>query len=194
MAKDGPYVTRAGQKLEHGLARFGISAEGLVCLDIGAGEGGFTDCLLKHGAAKVYAVDVAYGIFDWKLRHDERVVLLERTNARYLNNESIPEPINLLTSDVSFISLKKILPTAVQLLAPEGIFIVLYKPQFELPRTQLGKNGNVKNPDHITEGIDEMTAFLAEKNIYVREHAVSPLHGKHGNEEWLLFGNHSFRS
>jgi 23S rRNA (cytidine1920-2'-O)/16S rRNA (cytidine1409-2'-O)-methyltransferase len=187
-ASEHPYVTRAGQKLEHGLSRFGVSAAGLTCLDLGAGEGGFTDCLLAHGAAKVYAVDVAYGIFDWKLRNNERVVLLERTNARNLSSEEIPEPIDLLTCDVSFISLKKILPQTVKLLAPEGVFIVLYKPQFELMPDLLGKNGNAKNPDHIAEGIDEMTEYLAARDIHIRERAVSPLRGSNGNEEWLLYG------
>ena len=185
---NGRYVTRAGLKLEKGLSCFGVSVEGKVCLDIGAAEGGFTDCLLKFGAAKVYAVDVAYGIFDWGLRNDERVVLLERTNARYLDDSLIPELIDLLTCDVSFISLRKILPSAVKLLKPKGEFIVLFKPQFELRQEFLGKNGNVVDSDCIVEGIEELKGFLGGEGIYIRDIVESPIRGGNGNVEWLLYG------
>jgi len=182
------YVTRAGLKLEKGLSCFGVSARGKVCLDIGAAEGGFTDCLLKFGAARVYAVDVAYGIFDWVLRNDERVVLLERTNARYLDDSLIPESIDLLTCDVSFISLRKILPQVVKLLRREGEFIVLFKPQFELRQEFLGKNGNVVDSDYIIEGIEGLKGFLGGEGIFVRDVAESPVRGSSGNVEWLLYG------
>ena len=183
------YVTRAGQKLEKGLSEFGVSPEGKTCLDIGSAEGGFTDCLLTHGANKVYAVDVAYGLLDWSLRNNEKVVVLERTNARYLDESHIPEKIDLITSDVSFISLKKILPNAIKFLKPDGIFIVLYKPQFELPKEQLGKNGNVENPAHISAGLDNMITFLKDKDIFVRKVTISPIHGSNGNVEYLLYGD-----
>ena len=183
------YVTRAGLKLEKGLSYFGVSAEGKICLDIGAAEGGFTDCLLKSGAAKIYAVDVAYGIFDWSLRNNEKVKLLERTNARYLDNSMIPEPVDLLVCDVSFISLRKIMPPAVKLLKPEGEFIVLFKPQFELAPEYLGKNGNAENPAHVMEGIEGLKAFLKDEGIHVRDVVESPIRGSSGNLEYLLYGN-----
>ncbi|MCL2718200.1 MAG: TlyA family RNA methyltransferase [Lachnospiraceae bacterium] len=182
------YVTRAGLKLEKGLNYFGISAQGKTCLDIGAAEGGFTDCLLAFGAAKVYSVDVAYGIFDWSLRNNEKVVVLERTNARYLDEKLIPEPIDLLVSDVSFISLTKILPPAIKLLKPEGVFVVLYKPQFELAPEYLGKNGNVENPDYIFAGIKDLSEFLEKKGIFIRKIIESPIRGSNGNVEYLLLG------
>jgi 23S rRNA (cytidine1920-2'-O)/16S rRNA (cytidine1409-2'-O)-methyltransferase len=185
------YVTRAGEKLAAGLAHFAVSVENLTCLDIGAAGGGFTDCLLDHGAAKVYAVDVAYGIFDWQLRHDSRVVLLERTNARHLDESHVPEKIDFLTSDVSFISLKKILPAAAKLLKPNGLFLVLYKPQFELPRKFVGPNGHIKNPDHIAGGISDMTEFLAGHGLCVLGNTPSPVAGSKGNIEYLLYGQRS---
>ena len=182
------YVTRAGQKLAEGLSYFGVSAEGKTCLDIGSAEGGFTDCLLRHGAEKVYAVDVAYGILDWSLRNHEKVTVLERTNARYLDESLVPDPIDFITSDVSFISLRKILPSAVKLLKPDGVFIVLFKPQFELKKEYLGKNGNVINHDYVVEGIEEMRSFLEGKGIYVWNFIESPIRGSHGNVEFLLYG------
>lgn len=188
-AKGRRYVTRAGLKLEGGFESFNVTAEGKVCLDIGAAEGGFTDCLLVHGAARVYAVDVAYGIFDWRLRNNEKVVVLERTNARYLNERLITEKIDLLTGDVSFISLRVVLPGAMELLKPDGVFIVLYKPQFELPREQIGKNGNVDNLDFIAANLGDLFEFFRDKGIFVRGLAVSPVRGSNGNEEFLLFGD-----
>jgi 23S rRNA (cytidine1920-2'-O)/16S rRNA (cytidine1409-2'-O)-methyltransferase len=187
--KKNRYVTRAGEKLAAGLSSFGVSAAGKICLDIGAAEGGFTDCLLAHGAAKIYAVDVAYGIFDWQLRNNEKVVVLERTNARFINKELVPDQIDLLTGDVSFISLKKILPPAVKLLSPAGEIIVLFKPQFELPRECIGKNGNVEDTSLINEGIANLSAFLKDYGINIRDTAVSPLRGSNGNVEYLLYGD-----
>ncbi|MCL2254262.1 MAG: TlyA family RNA methyltransferase [Lachnospiraceae bacterium] len=183
------YITRAGRKLEKGLSFFPVSAEGMICADIGAAEGGFTDCLLKYGAEKVYAVDVAYGILDWSLRNNEKVVVLERTNARYLSDELIPDKVNLLTSDVSFISLRKILPAAINIMSKDGIFIVLYKPQFELKREQTGKNGNVENNDFIAENMTALISFLNDKGIFVRDLTFSPVRGSHGNIEYLLYGD-----
>ena len=183
------YVTRAGEKLAKGLNGFGVSVAGKTCLDIGAAEGGFTDCLLQSGAAKVYAVDVAYGIFDWRLRNHEAVVLLERMNARYLCKDQIPEPVDLLVSDVSFISLRKILPAAVKLLRPDGVFIVLFKPQFELKQEYLGKNGNAINHDYIMDVLRDFAVFAESHGIYVRDSMESPIRGNHGNVEYLLYGD-----
>lgn len=185
----GNFVTRAGDKLAWGLSSFAVTVAGKVCLDIGCAEGGFTDCLLQNGAAKVYAVDVARGTFAWQLRNDERVTLLEKTNARYLNRQLIPEPIDFFCCDVSFISLQKILPVAAKLLTPTGSFIVLYKPQFELPRSQIGKNGIPHDPDDIKTGIAALTAFAAAHNIFIRQSTASPLQGSKGNVEYLLYGD-----
>ena len=184
----GDFVTRAGKKLDFALSHFSLSPAGLVCLDVGCAEGGFTDCLLRHGAAKVYAVDVAYGSFDWRLRHDERVVLLERTNARYLDGDKIPEAVDLVTCDVSFISIKKIIPALLPLVRPGGQFVLLYKPQFELPRDQVGKNGIAKDPAYVADGLADMTAFLTAQGITIEGTAPSPLAGKKGNVEWLIVG------
>jgi 23S rRNA (cytidine1920-2'-O)/16S rRNA (cytidine1409-2'-O)-methyltransferase len=186
--KEKKYVTRAGLKLEKALDSFAIDVTGAVCIDIGAAEGGFTDCMLKNQAARVYAVDVAYGIFDWNLRNHEKVVVLERTNARYLETRQIPEPCDLITSDVSFISIKKILPHVQTFLKPDGIIISLFKPQFELPRQQLGKNGNVECHEHIIMAVDETVRFLSKEGIYIRKFTYSPIKGNNGNIEFLLYG------
>lgn len=183
------YVTRAGLKLARAIDEFAVDVTERVCLDIGAAEGGFTDCLLKNKARLVYAVDVAYGIFDWKLRNHERVVVLERTNARYLDAGRIPEPCDLITSDVSFISIHKILPHVKTFLQPDGLIISLYKPQFELPREYLGKNGNVRSPGHIVAAMDKTVNFLKEAGIFIRDCTCSPIRGSNGNIEFLLLGD-----
>ena len=183
------YVTRAGAKLHAALLHFDIRPDNYICLDLGSAEGGFVDCLLQWGAGRVYAVDVAYGIFDWKLRHDERVVLLERTNARYLDSGKIPETVDLISCDVSFISLKKILPVAAQFLKANGHFLCLYKPQFELPRKHTGRHGIPINDAVINTGIAEMTAFLADESLFVRAVYPSPIKGKKGNTEYFLYGD-----
>ena len=183
------FVTRAGAKLDAALSHFDIRPLNYTCLDLGSAEGGFCDCLLKRGAGCVYAVDVAYGIFDWKLRHDERVVLLERTNARYLDSDKIPETFDLISCDVSFISLKKILPVAAKFLKASGHFLCLYKPQFELPRKHTGRHGIPLSQELIDDGIAGMTAFLATENIFVRAVYPSPITGKKGNREYFLYGD-----
>lgn len=183
------YVTRAGQKLEKALHAFDVDVSHKVCIDIGAAEGGFTDCLLKNNAGRVYSVDVAYGIFDWNLRNNERVVVLERTNARYLDGDKVPEKCDLITSDVSFISIRKILPNVKKLLKPTGNIISLYKPQFELPRKHIGKNGNIENPEHVCDAVSETVSHLRREGIHIRKMTDSPIRGSNGNIEFLLYGD-----
>ena len=141
-----PWVGRGGLKLAHALERFAIDPEGRICADIGASTGGFTDVLLAHGAARVYAVDVGHGQLAWKLRQDERVVVLDRTNARSLTEQQIPEPLDLIVCDVSFIGLKKALPASLALAAPTARLVSLIKPQFEVGRSRVGKGGIVRDP------------------------------------------------
>ncbi|MFN7306255.1 MAG: TlyA family RNA methyltransferase, partial [Acetobacteraceae bacterium] len=144
--QDHPWVSRGGLKLAHALGHFGLKPEGRVCLDLGASTGGFTDVLLHHGAAKIYAVDVGHGQLAWKLRQDPRVVVLEKTNARYLDSTAIPEPIGALVCDASFIGLRTILPAPLALCAPGAFAVALIKPQFEAGPGQVGKGGVVRDP------------------------------------------------
>lgn len=183
------YVTRSGLKLEAALHYFNINVDNKKCIDLGASEGGFTDCLLQNGAQKVYSVDVAYGIFNWKLRTNDKVILLERTNARYLTKKEIPEKCDIITIDVAFISIEKILPNSKNFLADNGKFIILYKPQFELPKEQLKKNGNVCDPEHIVTKLCDTITFLSNNGIYIYACEASPIHGNNGNIEFLLLGS-----
>jgi 23S rRNA (cytidine1920-2'-O)/16S rRNA (cytidine1409-2'-O)-methyltransferase len=184
-----PFVGRGGLKLKGALDGFGIDVAGKVCVDIGSSTGGFTDCLLQRGAARVYAVDVGAGQLDWKLRNDPRVVVKEAVNARYLTPGDIGEPADLVTCDVSFISVTMILPALVRLLKPAGIMIVLVKPQFEAGRRQVGKGGIVKDPAlH--------AAVCARIEAAVRGYGFqtaimdSPILGAEGNREFLLYASH----
>lgn len=180
------YVSRGGLKLEQALKEFQIDVHQKTCMDVGASTGGFTDCLLKFGAKKVYAVDVGYGQFDWKLRNDPRVCLLERRNIRYLPKESIPEPIELATIDVSFISLRLVFPAIQKFLAPHSKAIALIKPQFEAKRHQVGQKGIVKDPklyEEIFEKIKEAGEKLGWK---CRGTTPSPILGAEGNQEFLI--------
>lgn len=183
------YVTRSGLKLEKALAVFAVAVENKVCIDIGASEGGFTDCLLQNNAKKVYSVDVAYGILNWKLRNNDKVVVLERTNARYLNEESVKEKCDIITMDVSFISITKILPNIKKLLKEDGIILTLYKPQFELPKEYLIKNGNIDNPEYIISSMNSAVTLLKKEGIFIRKCDYSPICGNNGNIEFLLFGD-----
>ncbi len=183
------YVTRSGLKLEKALITFNIDATDLVCIDIGASEGGFTDCLLRNNAQRVYSVDVAYGILNWKLRTNEKVVVLERTNARYLDEEKVKEKCDLITSDVSFISIRKIFPNVKKLLKEDGTIISLFKPQFELPKEYVKKNGNIEKPEHIYDTLNDTILFLKENGIYIRDISSSPIRGNNGNIEFLLLGD-----
>ena len=181
-----PFVSRGGLKLEKAVKAFGLPALGAVCADIGASTGGFTDCLLSHGAVKVYAVDVGYGQLAWALREDSRVVVLERTNARYLTKDQIPEPLRLITVDVSFISLTLLLPALIRLLCVDGHMLCLVKPQFEAGREQVGKKGVVRDPVIHVQVIEKVVTYAQEIGLEVSGLDFSPIKGPQGNIEYLL--------
>lgn len=183
------YVGRGGFKLEGALAHFGVNLAGRVCLDVGASTGGFTDCLLQHGAARVYAFDVGAGQLDWKLRNDARVIVREGVNARYLRPDDVPEPIDLIVGDVSFISVTLILPALAPLLAPNGAMIILIKPQFEVGRDQVGKGGIVRDPKLHAQAcarVEAAVQMLGFKTAVME----SPIPGAEGNREFLLYAAH----
>ena len=179
------YVSRGGLKLEKAMDLWPIRLEGAVCMDIGASTGGFTDCMLQNGAAKVYAVDVGYGQLAWKLRSDERVVCLERTNARYLTHEQVPDELDFASVDVSFISLKLILPPLNGLLKDGGHAACLVKPQFEAGRDKVGKKGVVRDPDVHLEVLERFLDHAKESNFTVLGLTYSPIRGPEGNIEYL---------
>jgi len=181
------YVSRGGLKLEAALQQFSPDLKDRVVLDVGASTGGFTDCLLRHGARKVIAVDVGYGQLHWKLRQDPRVVLLEKTNIRYLRPENLEESPDGATIDVSFISLRIVLPAVAELLEKRGWIIALIKPQFEVGRGQVGKGGVVRDPDLHREVVERIKEFCAEMGWGVRGEMQSPLLGPKGNKEFLLY-------
>lgn len=177
------FVSRGGEKLLGALEAFAVNPTGWVCADLGASTGGFTDCLLQFGALKVYAVDVGEGILDWKLRNDPRVIVMENTNARYL--EGLPELVQLVTIDASFISLKLLLPVAKKLLAGSGQVIALVKPQFEAGRDRVGKNGVVRDPQVHQSVLVEVLTFANELGFQIGGLMQSPLLGPAGNAEFL---------
>jgi 23S rRNA (cytidine1920-2'-O)/16S rRNA (cytidine1409-2'-O)-methyltransferase len=179
------YVGRGALKLESALDHFKIDAHGKVALDIGASTGGFTDCLLQRGAAKVYAVDVGHGQLDWKLRNDPRVVALEKLNARFLSREDIPELVDLCVIDVSFISLTLILPNAFDSIAPSGVILALIKPQFELQRVEVGKGGIVRDAELQQKAQDKIVAFVTDLNHVVTGIVPSAIKGADGNQEFF---------
>ena len=179
------YVSRGGLKLEKAMALWPIRLTGKVCMDVGASTGGFTDCMLQNGAARVYAVDVGYGQLAWKLRSDERVVCLERTNARYLSHEIIPEEPDFASIDVSFISLKLILPAVASVLRQEGEVVCLIKPQFEAGREKVGKKGVVRDPDVHLEVLEHFLEHAAHGGFTVKDITFSPIRGPEGNIEYL---------
>lgn len=181
------YASRSGYKLEKALRVFELDVTGQTVCDIGASNGGFTDCLLQNGAAHVFAVDVAYGILAWKLRQDERVTVMERTNARHLTKEQLGESCDLVTVDVAFISLTKIFPAIDRILKQDGRCVCLIKPQFEAKPFQLGKNGMVKDPAILPPLINSLIDAAAENGLYLQGLTVSPIHGTNGNVEYLLF-------
>lgn len=181
------YVSRGGLKLEKAMACFPITLTGCVCGDIGASTGGFTDCMLQNGAQKVYAVDVGYNQLAWKLRSDERVVCMERTNARYLTHEQIPDALDFASVDVSFISLGLILPALRGLLAPTGHAVCLVKPQFEAGREKVGKKGVVRDPSVHREVLEGFLAHAKENDFTVLGMTYSPIRGPEGNIEYLGF-------
>ena len=181
-----PYVSRGGLKLHKAVQNFGLSLEGCVCMDIGASTGGFTDCMLSNGAAKVYAIDVGYGQLAWKLRCDERVVNMERTNFRYVTHEQIPEQVDFASVDVSFISLRKILPVMRELLRDGGRAVCLIKPQFEAGRENVGKKGVVRDPAVHESVVASITEFAVESGFNVCNVDFSPIKGPEGNIEYLM--------
>jgi 23S rRNA (cytidine1920-2'-O)/16S rRNA (cytidine1409-2'-O)-methyltransferase len=177
------YVSRGGEKLEHALDHFAIEPQGWICLDVGASTGGFTDCLLQRGARRVYAVDVGRGQLDHGLRQDPRVVVMEGVNARYLEPDALPEPVRLVTVDVSFISLAKLVPALCPLLAPGGLLLPLIKPQFEVGRREVGKGGVVRDEAVRTRVIEQVAADLAAIGFELRGIVDSPVRGAKGNRE-----------
>ena len=181
-----PYVSRGGLKLEKALRDFGVKPEGFVCSDSGASTGGFTDCLLQQGAKKVFAIDVGYGQLDWKIRSDERVVVMERTNIRYVTPEDLGEPLDLSVIDVSFISLKIVLPAIKNLLKPgQGQVLCLIKPQFEAGKEKVGKKGVVREPETHKEVLDNFVALAKELDFTILGLTFSPVKGPEGNIEFL---------
>lgn len=182
-----PYVSRGGLKLEKAMQTFPLTLTGKICADIGASTGGFTDCMLQNGAKKVYAVDVGYGQLDWKLRNDARVVCMERTNARYLTHEEIPEELDFASVDVSFISLKLIFPALYGLLREGGEIACLIKPQFEAGREKVGKKGVVRDPAVHLEVLEHFLIHTKENHFTVLGITYSPIRGPEGNIEYLGF-------
>ena len=180
------YVSRGGLKLEHALRVFGVSVKDDVCADIGASTGGFTQVLLKQGAKRVYAVDVGYNLLAWKLRNDERVRVMERTNARMLRPGDIPESLDLGVTDVSFISLKAILPPVFRLLAPDADFVALIKPQFEAQKEEVGEKGVVRDQDTHIKVVSDIVVFCRENGFSPVGLDFSPITGPEGNMEFLL--------
>lgn len=185
VAEPLPYVSRGGFKLAEALERFGINVADRTCADVGACTGGFTDVLLQRGAARVYAIDVGYGQLAWKIRQDDRVVVMERTNARYL--ESLAEPVSLVVVDVSFISLRLILPAAQGWLAEDGEIVVLVKPQFEAGREQVGKGGIVRDESARLEVVKSLWEWTTAEKLGPRDVIRSPIEGSSGNVEYLMW-------
>lgn len=181
-----PYVSRGGLKLEKALKVFTITLTDKICMDIGASTGGFTDCMLQNGAAKVYSVDVGYGQLDWKLRQDDRVVCMEKTNFRYMTPEDIPDVLDFASVDVSFISLDKILTPAYALLKEQGEMVALIKPQFEAGREKVGKKGVVRDPKVHEEVISRIVRHADEVSFEVLDLSYSPIRGPEGNIEYLI--------
>lgn len=183
--KAEPYASRGGRKLEAALRAFDIDPTGLIALDVGASTGGFTDCLLQHGAARVYAVDVGYGQLDWRLRRDPRVVVLDRHNIRYLPPSAVPDPINLAVIDVSFISLKLVLPAVVPFLKKPAHVVALVKPQFEVGRGQVGRGGIVRDDSRRREVATRVVAEAGALGLMPLGVIDSPVVGQKGNKEML---------
>jgi 23S rRNA (cytidine1920-2'-O)/16S rRNA (cytidine1409-2'-O)-methyltransferase len=187
IGQEHPYVGRGGLKLEKALQEFQIDPTGKVAIDIGASTGGFTDCLLQHGAKKVYAVDVGYGQLAWKLATDSRVISLERTNARYLSPDDFPEQMDIATIDLSFISLTKVLFPVSSLLTPQAEIIALVKPQFEVGKGEVGKGGIVKSAEKHQKVIREIRKYAESIGVLVKGVIESPIKGAKGNTEFLMY-------
>jgi 23S rRNA (cytidine1920-2'-O)/16S rRNA (cytidine1409-2'-O)-methyltransferase len=184
---DIPYVSRGGLKLEAALKKFQLDVTESICIDVGASTGGFTDCLLQHGAERVYAVDVGYGQLAWKLRQDPRVIVIERTNVRHMAADVIPTPVDLVTIDVSFISLKIVVPAIIKFLKPGASILALIKPQFEVGKNQVGKGGVVRRPELHQQVIEELSDFFGTLKLTPQSVCPSPLLGPKGNREFFIF-------
>lgn len=188
LKKTGPaYVSRGGLKLEAALAHFSVDVNGLVLLDVGASTGGFTDCLLRYGARKVFAIDVGYGQLDWKLRQDPRVEIFEKTNIRYLTPGDIEQALDAAVIDVSFISLRLVVPPISNLLKRHAFIIALIKPQFEVGKGLVGKGGVVRDPELHQQVIEGLAAFFWDSGWSVKGHIPSPILGPKGNREFLIY-------
>ena len=181
------YVSRGGYKLEKAMDVFGIRLDGKICLDIGASTGGFTDCMLQNGASKVYAIDVGYGQFAWKLRNDERVVCLEKTNVRYVTHEQVPDEGDFASIDVSFISLTKVLPAVLGVLGEKGQLVCMIKPQFEAGREKVGKKGVVRDSSVHREVIEMIVEYVRTQSLGILGLDFSPIKGPEGNIEYLIY-------
>lgn len=181
-----PFASRGGLKLEHALEQFKIDIKGKIALDIGSSTGGFTDCLLQKGATKVYAVDVGYGQLDWKLRKDERVICLDRTNARNLKREDLGDDPQLVVVDVSFISLRLIFPALFEILKQQGELVALVKPQFEVGKDEVENKGIIKDLDKRTNVLLRLHEFISERSWVLRHLTESPIQGQKGNREYLI--------
>lgn len=181
------YVSRGGLKLEKAVSEFSLDLKDRICMDVGASTGGFTDCMLQNGAAKVYSVDVGYGQLAWKLRSDRRVVNMERTNIRYVTDEQVPDKLDFASIDVAFISLKLVLPVVKSLLKDDGAGVALIKPQFEAGREKVGKKGVVRDPAVHAEVIQNVLNFTREMGLNVSAVTFSPIRGPEGNIEYLMY-------
>ncbi|QTA80428.1 hemolysin A /rRNA methyltransferase, TlyA-like [Desulfonema limicola] len=184
--RDIPYVSRGGLKLEAALKQWDIRVKGFVCLDVGASTGGFTDCLLQNGVSRVYAVDVGYGQLAWKLRQDKRVIPIERTNIRYLTEDALPEKVDLVTIDTSFISLKLVIPCVLKFMKKESQIFALIKPQFEVGKGKVGKGGVVRDPMLHDEVICSLSSFFTKLNLLKQSIIPSPVLGPKGNKEFII--------
>lgn len=187
--KDHPWVSRGGVKLAHAIEHFKVKVDGFICLDVGASTGGFTDVLLIKGADKVYAVDVGYGELAWKLQQDDRVIVLDRTNAKDLNSDIIPDEIDIVVSDVSFTSLKNALPKPLGLAKDGAELVALIKPQFEVRKDQVGKGGIVRDPELHKEVCEDIKNWLENIGWSVQSIIESPITGMEGNKEFLIYAS-----
>jgi len=187
LEKEASYVSRGGVKLEGAIQSFSLNPQGMVVMDVGASTGGFTDCILQKGAKRVYAVDVGYGQLAWKLQKDPRVINLERKNIRYLKREEIPEEIDLILVDTSFISVEKFLPNLLRFLKPKGYLLILIKPQFEVGKGEVGKGGVVRDPSLHQKVIQRISHYCKEIGLEVLGVMESPLLGPKGNKEFFIY-------
>ncbi len=184
---DIPFVSRGGLKLEAALLETGLDVAGMVCLDVGASTGGFTDCLLQRGAKKVYAVDVGYGQLAWSLRMDPRVTVIERTNIRHMPRETLDTPVDLVTIDASFISLKIVVPSVLKFMRPDACILALIKPQFEVGKGQVGKGGVVRDTARHHQVIAELTDFFKNSGLVTAAVIPAPIRGPKGNREFVVY-------